>query len=95
MKQIQTLLFRLLIAFVFNSILCAQQDSIVAQREARALVREGNKLYQKENYEDAAIAYRKALDKNSLYKKGNLQLWELPCIRIKILKRRFLNTNWL
>ena len=72
MKQIQTLLFVLLM--LVSSEFYAQQDTVVAQREARAFLREGNKLYQKENYEDASIAYRKALDKNSLYKKATYNL---------------------
>ena len=73
MKQIQIMLFLLLM--VLSSIpVLAQKDTIVKQREARALVREGNKLYSKEKYDDASIAYRKALDKNSLYKKATYNL---------------------
>ena len=73
MKQIQTVLFLLLILLSSKEI-CAQKDTIVAQREARALVRAGNKLYEKEKYDAAAIAYRKALDKNSQYKKATYNL---------------------
>ena len=73
MKQTQILLFLLLMILSSTEIL-AQKDSIVAQRAARTLVREGNELYQKEKYDDASIAYRKALDKNSQYKKATYNL---------------------
>ena len=73
MKQIQIMLFLLLMVLTSIPVL-AQKDTIVKQREARALVREGNKLYSKEKYDDASIAYRKALDKNSLYKKATYNL---------------------
>ncbi|MBT5645799.1 MAG: tetratricopeptide repeat protein, partial [Polaribacter sp.] len=73
MKQIQTVFFLLLILLSSTEI-WAQKDTIVAQREARALVREGNKLYEKEKYDDASIAYRKALDKSSQYKKATYNL---------------------
>jgi tetratricopeptide (TPR) repeat protein len=73
MKQIQALLFLMLILLSSTDI-CAQKDTIVAQRAARNLVREGNKLYKKEKYDDASIAYRKALDQNSQYKKATYNL---------------------
>jgi len=43
----------------------AQQDTLKLNREARALVREGNTLYNKQKFADATIAYRKALAKNA------------------------------
>ena len=52
----------------------AQKDSIALQREARKLVREGNLLYNQNNYTDASIAYKKALEKNSSYKKATYNL---------------------
>ena len=44
------------------------------QREARKLVREGNKLYGQNNFTDASVAYKKALQKNSAYKKATYNL---------------------
>ena len=52
----------------------AQKDSIAKQREARKFVREGNKLYHQKNYTDASVAYKKALEKNSSYKKATYNL---------------------
>jgi len=48
----------------------AQKDTLKLQREARALLRDGNKLYTQGKFGDASIAYRKALDKNSGYEKA-------------------------
>jgi tetratricopeptide (TPR) repeat protein len=47
-----------------------------AQKEVRALIREGNKLYQKKHYTEAEVAYKKALEKDpkssiGLYNLGN------------------------
>lgn len=39
-------------------------SSLYAQKEARAHTREGNKQYNKENYLDSEISYRKALEAN-------------------------------
>ena len=66
-----------LILMLFSSIMMeAQQvtDSIKLQREARAILREGNELYKKEQYTDASVAYKKALEKNALYKKASYNL---------------------
>ena len=52
----------------------AQKDSIALQREARKLVRDGNALYNQNNYGDASVAYKKALEKNSGYKKATYNL---------------------
>ena len=41
-------------------IITAQQDTLKLKREARNLLREGNKLYNKQKFSDAAISYRKA-----------------------------------
>lgn len=60
----------------FTSILNAQEvkDSIVLQREARSLLREGTELYQQEKYTDASVLFQKALEKNSTYKKASYNL---------------------
>ena len=54
--------------------LFAQKDSIALQRESRKFVREGNKLYDSKNYTDAAVSYKKALEKNSAYKKATYNM---------------------
>ena len=64
MKKLQGILFIvILFTGVFNA--TAQRDTLKLQREARALLRAGNKLYNKQKFGDAAIAYRKALDKDT------------------------------
>jgi len=67
--------FLLLLVF-FTSILNAQEvkDSIVLQREARSLLRDGTELYQQEKYTDASVLFKKALEKNSTYKKASYNL---------------------
>ena len=52
----------------------AEQPSPSSLRSARKFVREGNKHYKKQEYNKAAIAYQKALDKAPNYRKaiGNL-----------------------
>ena len=52
----------------------AQQDTLKLKRQARALLRQGNELYKKQKFTDASVAYRKALSKNSKYKKGSYNL---------------------
>ncbi|WP_298996985.1 tetratricopeptide repeat protein [uncultured Tenacibaculum sp.] len=69
MKNLQNIL--IILAFALSATVNAQQDTLKLQREARALLRDGNKLYNKEKYSDAAIAYRKALGKNSKYEKAS------------------------
>lgn len=69
MKSLQQLIF--ILAFITSAVVNAQQDTLKLQREARALLRDGNKLYNKEKYSDAAIAYRKALGKDSKYEKAS------------------------
>ena len=57
-----------------SSISYAQKDSIALQREARKLVRDGNKFYNQNNFVEASVAYKKALEKNSAYKKATYNL---------------------
>ncbi len=66
----------LLFLMFFTSLLTAQEvkDSISLQREARSLLREGNELYQQEKYTDASVLFKKALEKNSTYKKASYNL---------------------
>jgi tetratricopeptide (TPR) repeat protein len=62
------------ILFITSTATYAQKDSIAIQREARKLVREGNALYNQNNFTDASVAYKKALEKNSSYKKATYNL---------------------
>ena len=62
------------ILFITSTASYAQKDSIAIQREARKLVREGNVLYNQNNFTDASVAYKKALEKNSSYKKATYNL---------------------
>ncbi len=72
MKYIQYIFLFLL---VLTSIkITAQQDTLKLQREARNLLRDGNKLYNKQKFTDASVAYRKALGKDSKYEKGSYNL---------------------
>ncbi|MGB1042912.1 MAG: tetratricopeptide repeat protein [Tenacibaculum sp.] len=61
----------LLLVILISANASAQQDTLKLQREARALLRKGNKLYNQQKFSDAAITYRKSLDKNSSYDKAN------------------------
>ncbi len=61
----------LLIVLCFSAVLSAQIDTLKTNREARQLLREGNKLYHKGKYNEALIAYRKALGKNAKYDKAS------------------------
>jgi len=45
-----------------------------AQAQADALIRKGNKLYEQQNYKDAAADYQKALAKNPTYTPGLFNL---------------------
>ncbi|SDS56652.1 TPR repeat-containing protein [Polaribacter sp. KT25b] len=64
----------LCLMFLSSTKILAQKDSIASQRKARSLVRQGNQLYAKEQYTDASVAYRKALDKSSFYDKASYNL---------------------
>jgi Ca-activated chloride channel family protein len=74
--MMQTKYTFLLLLLFFTSLLTAQEvtDSIALQREARSLVREGNELYKQEKYTDASVSFKKALEKNSSYKKASYNL---------------------
>lgn len=52
----------------------AQKDSIAQQRKARKMVRNGNALYQKKQFTDASVAYKKALASSSYYDKASYNL---------------------
>jgi tetratricopeptide (TPR) repeat protein len=59
----------------FTSLLFSQQKSPKdLEREARKDVREGNELYNQLKFEEAEIAYKKALDKNPNYAKASYNL---------------------
>ena len=51
-----------------------QNDPKVLEREARKDVREGNELYNQLKFEEAEVAYKKALDKNPNYAKASYNL---------------------
>ncbi len=62
---------------IFSSnIIYTQQEkgSATLQREARSLLRGGNELYKKGEYTDAGVSYKKALEKNSTYRKASYNL---------------------
>lgn len=67
-------LFLLLLMIFSSNIILAQKDSIASQRKARELLRDGNKLYNQEKYNDASVAYRKALGETSDYDKADFNL---------------------
>lgn len=49
-------------------------DSTGLKRQSRKFVREGNKLYKQEKFTDASVQFKKALEKNSVYKKATYNL---------------------
>jgi tetratricopeptide (TPR) repeat protein len=51
-----------------------QKDPKVLEREARKDIREGNELYNQLKFDEAEIAYKKALDKNPNYAKASYNL---------------------
>jgi Ca-activated chloride channel family protein len=66
----------LIILFLcFSTFLFSQEENKEAlEREARADVREGNKLYNQLKFGDAEVAYKKALSKNPNYEKAAYNL---------------------
>ena len=70
MKNSIIILFLCVTSLMFSQ----QKDSKVLEREAREDVREGNKLYNQLKFEEAEIAYKKALDKNPNYEKASYNL---------------------
>ena len=65
----------LIIVLIFTNFLFAQQpNQEKLEREARAEVREGNKLYNQLKFTDAEVAYKKALSKNPNYEKAAYNL---------------------
>ena len=70
MKNSIIILFLCVTSLMFSQ----QKDSKVLEREAREDVREGNKLYNQLKFEEAEIAYKKALDKNPNYAKASYNL---------------------
>lgn len=73
MKKLQYILFVFVLLFSSEEIL-AQKDTIQSQRKARKLLRQGNELYQKQQYTDASVAYQKSLGNNSNYNKATYNL---------------------
>ena len=60
----------LLLLFLCSFSAFAQQDTPVAQREARRFVREGNELYKSKKLTEAVISYKKATEKAATYFKA-------------------------
>jgi len=60
----------LLLLFLCSFSAFAQQDTLVAQREARRFVREGNELYKNKKLTEAVISYKKATEKAATYFKA-------------------------
>lgn len=70
MKNSIVILFLCITSLMFSQ----QKDPKDLEREARADVREGNKLYNQLKFEEAEISYKKALDKNPNYGKASYNL---------------------
>ena len=66
----------LIILFLsFTTFLFSQQENEEKlEREARAEVREGNNLYNQLKFDEAEVAYKKALSKNPNYPKASYNL---------------------
>jgi Ca-activated chloride channel family protein len=64
----------LIILFVVPMSLLAQENKATLQREARKLAREGNELFSQNNFTDAEVAYKKALEKDPNYDIANYNL---------------------
>jgi Ca-activated chloride channel family protein len=73
MKTLKYLLIIFLMLFSTIEI-AAQNDTIAQQRTARKMLRQGNELYQKQQFTDASVSYQKALGSNSNYDKATYNL---------------------
>lgn len=70
MKNSIVILFLCVTSLMFSQ----QKNPKDLEREARKDVREGNELYNQLKFEEAEIAYKKALDKNPKYAKASYNL---------------------
>ena len=70
MRNSIVILFLCVTSLMFSQ----QKDPKILEREARKDVREGNELYNQLKFEEAEIAYKKALDKNPNYAKASYNL---------------------
>jgi len=75
-ENIKTLPYILIVFLMLISPkeILAQKDSIALQREARKLLRQGNDLYNKNQFTDASVAYQKSLGNNTKYDKASYNL---------------------
>jgi tetratricopeptide (TPR) repeat protein len=64
----------LVILFVLPLSIFSQEDTKALQKGARAFAREGNDFYNKLEFTDAEVAYRKALEKDPSYEVANYNL---------------------
>jgi Ca-activated chloride channel family protein len=70
MRNSIVILFLCVTSLMFSQ----QKDPKILEREARKDVREGNELYNQLKFDEAEIAYKKALDKNPNYAKASYNL---------------------
>ena len=59
---------------VFRAFHLLKRIPLPCNEKLEKFVREGNKLYENKNYTDAAVSYKKALEKNSAYKKATYNM---------------------
>ena len=82
--------------FLFLVLLLSAGSTLFAQREVRKATREGNSLYHKEDYLNAEIKYRTALDANAadslaIYNLGNALFRQQQDEKAQEALRHFVN----
>ncbi|MCE5174146.1 MAG: tetratricopeptide repeat protein [Bacteroidales bacterium] len=63
-----------ILKYILSALLILGSWSVSAQKMERKSIRQGNKLYEKQKYTEAEIAYRKALEVNKKSKEGSYNL---------------------
>lgn len=61
---------------------------LMAQQE-RKFIREGNELFEKQDFEKAEVEYRKAADKKMDSFEAGFPIWLMPCINRKNTMRLY------
>ena len=59
---------------VSTAAMAQTQDSVVTARKARSLVRDGNRLFNTDQYNEASVSYKKSLEKNPYNAKASYNL---------------------